>query len=147
LNEGSRGSGRNEEGSALVETAFSLPILVIITVGLIELCLMFYTHAYISELAREGSRYAMLHGPTCLTAPNATPCQASSADVNAYVSAINLPNLGGGTMTPVTTFGAGGQVAGGTVIVTVTYRFPFSVPFMAKSTITMRSASTMTIVQ
>jgi Flp pilus assembly protein TadG len=138
---------RSERGGALIEMAFSFPILVIVSVGLIEICMAFYTHAYISELAREGSRYAMLHGPTCVTAPSATSCEVTAAQVNAYVSAISLPNLGGGTMTPATTFGTGGEVVGGTVVVTVTYTFPFRVPFLPSKTLTMSSASTMTIVQ
>jgi Flp pilus assembly protein TadG len=145
--QGNRNSLRSERGGALIEMAISFPILVIISVGLIEICLAFYTHAYISELAREGSRYAMLHGPTCVTAPSATSCKATAAQVNAYVSAISLPNLGGGTMTPSTTFGTGGQVVGGTVVVTVTYTFPFRVPFLPSKTLNMSSASTMTIVQ
>jgi Flp pilus assembly protein TadG len=147
LNAETRNRLRGERGSALVEMAVSFPILVLITVGLIEICMMFYTHAYISELAREGARYAMLHGPTCVTAPSATSCEVTAAQVNAYVSAIALPNLGGGTMTPVTSFGAGGQVVGGTVVVTVTYTFPFHVPYMPSKTVTMSSASTATIVQ
>jgi len=147
LRGGKRSRLRGEGGGALIEMAFSIPIMMLITVGLVELCMMFYTHAYISELAREGSRYAMLHGPTCLTAPSATSCMATAANVNAYVSAINLPNLGGGTMTPATTYGASGDVAGGTVVVTVTYTFPFNVPFVPSKTVTMSSASTMTIVQ
>ena len=76
---GKRSRLRNERGDALMEMALSLPVLIMVTVGLVEICMAFYTHAYISELAREGSRYAMLRGPSCLTAPNATSCSVNAA--------------------------------------------------------------------
>ena len=137
---------RNEHGAAMVEMALSIPILMTITFGMIETSLMFYTHAAISELAREGSRYAMMHGPNCLTAPSATSCTVSATGVQTYISGIAMPNLGGGTMTPTVNF-PNGQVDGKTVVVTVTYTFPYKIPFVTHSNLSMQSVSTETIIQ
>jgi Flp pilus assembly protein TadG len=135
-----------EDGSALVETAVSLPLLFTLLFCFMEMCLAFYSRDMISECAREGTRYAMFHGASC---PNSTSptCEATATQVNSYVSGLGWPNLGGGTMTVATTYPNGNEAAGSLVRVNVTYVFPIQMPFVPASSLTMTSTSEAYIVQ
>ncbi len=143
---------RGERGNALVSFALSLPILFAFIFGLMELCLGFYSHECISELAREGARYAIVHGPNCMTSSGisctvtATTGAGSFPGVNAYVSQSGLPNLGGGTITVNTTY-PNGELVNQPVKVKVTCSFPFNVPFVPATTFNMSSTSEMYIIQ
>lgn len=150
LNSLVRGGRRNsllcERGQALVEAAIALPVVVGFALTMIELCLAMYSYCLISESAREGTRYAIVHGAACVTASNAS-CTATITSINTYVSGLGWPNLGAGTMTPATTFPDGNQNAGSRVQVQVSYVFPINLPFVPKNSITMSSTSVMYIVQ
>jgi Flp pilus assembly protein TadG len=138
---------RSEEGQSLVEFAMTFFILFGFVFGLMQTCLAYYTHEYISELAREGTRYAIVHGPSCETSAGAS-CAVAAAGINSYVSGLSWPNLAGGTMTPATTYiGVGGDLDGNFVKVTVTYVYPYKIPFFMKSNFNMSSSSVMTIIQ
>jgi Flp pilus assembly protein TadG len=138
---------RNEEGSALVEFALTVPILMTFFFGLIQVCLASYTHQVISETAREGTRYAMVHGSSCVTGNGSTSCTATAAAVNSYVAAHGWPNIGGGTLGVNTTYPDGNENPDSRVQVNVTYLFPFKIPFVPPSTLTMSSTSVTYIVQ
>ncbi len=136
-----------EEGSTLIEFAVTLPVMFMLLFMFMELCLIFYTHDMISEVAREGSRYAMVRGGSC---PNSTTptCKVGATAVNAYVNGIGWPNLGGGTMTVNTQYSdPTNEAVGSTVTVTVTYVFNITMPFVPRSAITMTSTSMMYIIQ
>jgi Flp pilus assembly protein TadG len=137
---------RHDEGQALVEAALTVPIVLAFAFTMIELCLAFYSHCLISESAREGTRYAIVHGATCETASNAS-CTATASSINNYVSQLGWPNLAVGTMTPTTTFPDGNQNPGSRAQVAVSYVFPINLPFVPKHSITMSSASVMYIIQ
>jgi Flp pilus assembly protein TadG len=135
-----------EEGSSLVEFAISIPVLLTFFFGLIQVCIAIYTRNALSECAREGTRYAMVHGSTCQTAGNAS-CTLTASAMNTYVSSSTWPNVGGGAMTVSTTYPDGNENPGSRVQITVAYAFPFRVPMIPASTLTMSSTSVMYIVQ
>jgi len=67
-----------EEGSAAVEAAFVLPVLILFVIGCIEFGRVLWTYHTMVLAVEEGGRYAMVYGasPTLLTSascPNATP--------------------------------------------------------------------------
>jgi Flp pilus assembly protein TadG len=136
---------RSESGGSVVEFALTAPILLTIVFGLMEVCMASYCREMISEVAREGTRYAIVHGATCTT-PNNASCTVSAATINSYVTNV-WPRMGGGTMNVNTTFPDGNQNPGSRVQVTVTYNFPLSIPWIPASTLTMSTASVMYIVQ
>ncbi len=136
----------SQDGSSLVEFAVTLPVMFMLLFMFMELCLMFYTHDMISEVAREGTRYAMVRGASCPSSTNPT-CEVTAAQVNAYVNSIGWPNIGGGTMTVNTTYPDGNESVGSRVQVKVTYVFKITMPFVPTQSITMTSTSVMYIIQ
>jgi Flp pilus assembly protein TadG len=138
--------GRGEEGGALVEFALTVPILLSFFFGLIEVCMALYMHQVLSECAREGTRYAMVRGSTCVNGAG-TSCTTTAAAVNSYVSGLSWPNIGGAPMTVSTTFPDGNLSPGSRVQVYVTYPFPYRVPFVPPTTLNMSSTSVTYIVQ
>jgi Flp pilus assembly protein TadG len=140
------GQWSGNEGSSLVEFAVSVPVLLTFFFGLIQVSIASYTRAAISECAREGTRYAMVHGSTCETASGAS-CTLTAPAIESYVSSIPWPNLGGGGMTVIANYPDINESPGSRVQVTVTYVFPLNVPFTPKSSFTMSSTSLMYIVQ
>ena len=140
---------RGEDGNSLISFALSLPILGAFTFGAIQVSLALYSRAYIAEIAREGARYAIFHGPDCTTQPGGASCEVSQAQIVAYVTGSSMPNLGGGTVSvnnKVNMFPSG-ELVGEPVVVTVTYTFPWHIPFVTKSNLLMTTTSEMTIVQ
>lgn len=141
-----QGSALCEQGQALVEAAIALPLVIAFALTMIELCLAMYSYCLISESAREGTRYAIVHGASCMTATN-TSCTATASSINSYVSGLGWPNLGAGTLTPATTFPDGNLNAGSRVQITVTYVFPINLPFVPQNSISMSSSSVMYFIQ
>jgi len=145
---------RGEAGQSLIEMAVTLPVLFAFLFCFMELSLAFYSYNMISETAREGTRYAMVHGASCPNSTNPT-CKATAAQVDAYVLGIGWANVAGGTMTVCTYYNnnacntnpTGSEAVGNPVKVTVTYVFPITMPFVPKNSLTMTSSSQMTIVQ
>ena len=60
---------REETGSTLVETALSITILLVLVIGIMDACLMVYSYHFISNAAREGTRYAIVRGNTWTQPP------------------------------------------------------------------------------
>jgi Flp pilus assembly protein TadG len=143
---------RGEQGQSLVEFGVAASIMFAFMFGLMQVCLAFYSHEYISELAREGTRYAIVHGPDCITSSGsscevtATTGTGTYSSVNSYVSAIGLPNLGSGPVTVSTTY-PDGEAENEPVVVKVTYAFPYHIPYVTPTTLTMSSTSEMYIIQ
>jgi Flp pilus assembly protein TadG len=137
---------QDEGGAALFEMAPMLLAVMVFVMTVMELCLVFYTYGVMSESAREGTRYAAMHGSSCQTAAGAS-CTASAATIQSYVTGLGYPNVGGGTMHAVATFPQGNQTPGSTVTVTITYTFPIKLPFVPRNSISLTSISTMYIIQ
>jgi Flp pilus assembly protein TadG len=143
----------NSEGQTLVEAALSLAVLFTLVFGMIEMGLVFYTYNFVSEAAREGARYAMTRGSSCTS-----PCtEATNASVQNYVQNLGYPGLNSSDLTVTTTWPDTGASCtpsvspcnnpGNNVMVKVTYAFPWSIPFVPSSILTMTSTSEMIIAQ
>jgi len=156
---------RSDEGATLVEMALVSAILFAMLFGLFEMTLAFYTYHFVSEAAREGSRYAIVRGATsCTNTPNLTNCNASEPDIATYVKSLGYPGidaanrmdvtvntLQGGSPGSMTWTSCGEGMAcnqpGDQVQVIVTYHFPLSIPFWKATTLNVSSTSTMAIAQ
>jgi Flp pilus assembly protein TadG len=135
---------RDERGQSLVEFAITFGVLMAFVFAFIEVCLMFYTYCMISECAREGSRYAAVHGSTCQTAALVS-CTASASDINTYVGQLGYPNLANGTMLVSTSFPDGSETPGNHVKVSIVYVFPITLSFLPTSVWKFSTSSTATI--
>ena len=143
-----------EDGSALVEAAVSAMVVFTLFFGAMEMCLALYTYHFISDAAREGTRYAMVRGSTCSGFSSA--CPAVAADVQNYVEGLGFPGIDASAMTVTTTWPTTGSSCtpsslpcnnrGNLVQVMVQYQF--FIPFAPQSSaLTMTSTSEMAISQ
>lgn len=146
--------GRGEQGAALVETAFSMIILLTIVFGIMKMCMALYTYHFVSDAAREGARFAIVRGASC-AAPG-YECNATAAQIQTYVQYLGYPGIDPSAMKVNTTWSAypsgscvavGCNGAGDMVTVTVTYKFPLSIPFVPSRILNMSSTSAMIISQ
>lgn len=159
-----------QEGASLVEMAISCTVLFAMLFGVIEMSMALYTYHFVSDAAREASRWAMVRGGNCITnvstgycSPTSTDAYgADNADIQAYVRSIGYPFAS--TLTTSTTWlsSSGGtpatwsncgttpkncNSAGNQVQVTVSYSFPIGIPFWTNTTIPISSRSSMVIAQ
>jgi Flp pilus assembly protein TadG len=153
---------RGDRGSAILETALSLMILLTFLFGIMETGLAVYSYHFISEAAREGTRFAIVRGssagPAC-TAPGPPTCAARPVDVQNYVLNLGFPGINPAnmTVTPVWSAYTSGSTCpaspspcnspGNLITVTVQYNFPLTVPFVPAHTYSLTSSSAMIISQ
>lgn len=110
---------KSERGAALLETALTLPLLLMVAVGIFEFGRAYQTWQVLTNAAREGARVAVL--------PNAA-ADAASTRVAAYLQSGQLTNAAGATVsvTAETIDIGGGTTALGSRV-TVNYPFEFIV--------------------
>lgn len=53
---------KGEDGSLLIETALSLLVALPAVLWMFELCMLSYTYSVLGDAARQGVRYAIVHG-------------------------------------------------------------------------------------
>ena len=109
----------DERGAAILETALTLPLVLLVSVGIFEFGRAYQTWQVLTNAAREGARVAVL--------PNPVPGSVE-ARVLSYMQSGQLPNAAAATITVdrnvVIVVGAGSATASR---VTVQYPFAFVV--------------------
>ena len=108
---------RSEKGTALLETALTLPLLLAVAVGIFEFGRAFQTWQVLTNAVREGARVAVL--------PDAS-IDKTRARVSDYMQTGQLPNALTATVDVTAAsvdLGAGATAAGSKV--TVNYPFQF----------------------
>jgi Flp pilus assembly protein TadG len=155
---------RGEEGSSLIETALSSSIVLALIFGIFQMSLALYSYHSICEVAREGSRYAIVRGSTsCINTSKLTNCNASAVEIQTYVKSINVPGLNSALYMTVSTswLNASASVPttwsdctvgicntpGNVVRVQVTFALPLSIPFWRSTILNLSSVSQMVIAQ
>ena len=109
-----------ERGTALLETALTLPLLLIVSVGIFEFGRAYQTWQVLTNAAREGARLAVLPNPVA---------GAVTARVRSYLTSGQLSNAGSASIvvTPNATVPIGGGATASASLVTVSYPFQFIV--------------------
>jgi len=158
---------RNENGGTLVETALTLVLLFTFIIGIIEASLALYSYHFVSDAAREGTRYAIVRGadwPTTCSAYTSAGCNATGTEIAQYVTSLNFPGIlittsdvfvcysttvPTSTPTACTTAPSSSTTgASGTVVqVTITYPFTFGIPGLKNYTYSLSSSSQMVVAQ
>jgi Flp pilus assembly protein TadG len=110
--------GRDEHGAALLEMAFTLPLLLFVCVGILEFGRAYQTWQVLTNAAREGARIAVLPGTTSTDVTNRVRAYMQNGQLPKYATAaVNV--------TPTTvSIGASTESAS---TVTVNYPFDFIV--------------------
>lgn len=120
-----------ERGSTLFEMAITVILFLVMLFGIVDFGRALYTYHFLSNAAREASRWASVNGSTCGPGGSSTSCPscdascngtapmnngpASEADVLNYVKSITPPGIDV-TQVNVTTCGtAGGTECPGSV--------------------------------
>lgn len=109
--------GRHDRGAAIVETAITLPLLLLAAVAIFEFGHAFQTWQILTNAAREGARVAIIAGSTDNTV---------TSRVQAYLEAglVASPGTAGVAINRNVTISG---TAGKATSVTVTYPFEFMV--------------------
>ena len=153
-----------EEGSSLIEMALSSSIVFVLIFGILQMSLALYSYHSICEVAREGSRYAIVRGSTsCTNTSKLTNCNASAAQIQTYVKSVNMAGLNSAQYMTVSTSWLDGSVSmpttwsnctvgvcnspGNLVRVQVTFAVPLSIPFWRSTMLNLSSVSQMVIAQ
>jgi Flp pilus assembly protein TadG len=132
-------NGISEDGSAgqaIVEFALVATVFIILLFGIIEFSRLMLMYHHVGNVAREGSRYAIVHGSDSLA-------NATAADIENYVKSISPvdPN----NLTVTTTWENPSHEPKSWVRVQVNYDFKFIVPILYNSNIPLQSTSQMVI--
>ena len=106
---------RNQRGAALLETAITLPLVLLVAVSIFEFGRAYQTWQVLTNAAREGARIAVL--------PDYTDSQVRST-VSAYMTSGRLPAASSAAIDVVRTVPFGAATASR---VTVNYPFSFMV--------------------
>ncbi|PYR43219.1 MAG: pilus assembly protein TadE [Acidobacteria bacterium] len=109
----------SERGTAILETAMTLPLLLLVSVGIFEFGRAYQTWQVLTNAAREGARVAVLPNPVA---------GAPEARVRQYLTSGQLSNAGSATVAVTgSTVDIGGGATASASIVTVSYPFSFIV--------------------
>ena len=136
---------RRDDGAALIEAAFVLPLLLFVSVAIIEFGRAFQTWQVVTNAAREGARVAVLSGMSD---------DAIKARVADYLKmGLDSPETAKVAIDRATTVSLGGAATASASRVQIDYPFSFIVlqplaQLLAKDStvggaLTMRSAATM----
>lgn len=96
---------REQCGSMLIEFVVSVWILFLLTFLIFEFCMTIYTYSVLSNAAREGVRYAIVHGTdsSSCSGPSSGCGDNSGSNVSTVVrgyAAVSFHDLSGMTVTP-----------------------------------------------
>jgi Flp pilus assembly protein TadG len=148
-----------QRGTTLLESAVMISVLLLMMFGVVGFGTALYTYHFVSNTAREATRWASVRGSTCpLNLPSLPDgCPAADTDVNAYVQNLSTGiGLDPTKVTTTTTWVAPPNnlavcttqpnSPGCVVKVQVQYSFQFLFPLLP-SGFTMQSTSQMVISQ
>ena len=147
---GGQRSGR-VRGQALVEFALVAPIFFLVLFSIIEFGRYVYTVQILNEAAREGARYAIVHGSQslCPSGPMpgvtiANPCDPTGQNVKDLVVRDATGVAGTAPITPTVTWPVD-NARGHTVTVAVSYQFRTLIPIVPLPPIQVTGTATLVI--
>lgn len=147
---------RDEEGSTLVEFALSASMLFAMLFGIIGISFGFYSYNFVSDAAREATRWAIVRGSSCSILSG---CGASSSDIQTYVRSLGYPGITANSLTVTSTWLSASSTQpttwtacastcnapGNAVQVQVKYAFALDIPFFRDNALNISSTSQMVI--
>ena len=115
-----------ERGAMLLEFSLSIWTLFLVMFLIFEFCMMIYTYSVLSNAAREGVRYAIVHGANSASCsgPGSACSDPSGANVTASVRSyarLTFHDIKGMTVTP--SWPDGTATPSSRVVVTIDYPY------------------------
>jgi Flp pilus assembly protein TadG len=159
---------RREEGSNMVEMAISSTVLFAMLFGVCQMSIAFYAYNYVSDAARQATRYAAVRGTTsCTNTPSLTNCGVTGDQIQTWVQALHYPGIRTTGVTVTTTWCAATVTAvngtntttwpscssatsatpGNMVKVNVSYPLNFTIPFVSAQALSISATSELMITQ
>lgn len=145
---------RGERGSTLVEFALSFAFLLSMLFGIAGFGHALFVYHFVSEAARDATRWAIVNGSTCATDASCS-APASTTDIDTYVKSlvpqsINPSQISTNVTYPIQSDGPAicsttDNAPGCTVEVKVNYTYNFIFPLLPTSPLTLSSTSEMVI--
>jgi Flp pilus assembly protein TadG len=141
---------KGEDGNGLVEYALVFMVFISLLLGIIDFSRALYTYHFLSNAARDATRWAAVNGATC-TNDGSCAASASQTDIQTYVTNITPPGVDPTKLTTSASWlgsaacPGGGNNPGCPVQVQLSYQFNFVVPFISTDPLTLSSSSEMTI--
>ena len=146
---------RNEDGSGLVEFALSASVMLSVLIGLFYMCMALFTYNYVTQTARNATRYAIVRGADCI---NFSDCGISDDGIEQYVQNVGLNGMSSHTTWYQYGYDSAGHgiwnacsgqcnAPGNAVSVNVTYSLPLNIPFVPQSALQLSSTSQLVISQ
>lgn len=122
----------SSRGQAMVESALTCVLFLTLLLGVIEFGYGLYCYDQVSEAAKIGTRYAIVHGAT-----SSSPADASAVQswILSHVSGVDPSKV------VVTTTWSPDNNPGSTVNVTVQYTFDFLEKFVPTQTVALAAHS------
>ena len=105
---------RSEKGAALLEAAITVPIILLISVGIFEFGRAYQTWQVLTNAAREGARIAVLTGTTDA---------AVTTRVRNYMQSGSLPNYATATVTITRNVALTGPDTGSSIQIDYPFQF------------------------
>jgi Flp pilus assembly protein TadG len=140
----SRGRQRDtQSGQAVIELALTLPLLLVIVMGIFDFGLMFQHYEVVTNAAREGARVAVLPNYTTADAQARAQQYLTSGGLSASATILAVPGQA--------TFGSPAKTVNQ---VTVTVNYPYTYPFIGPilnllggslGSVTLQGVSTMRV--
>jgi len=127
----------SKNGAALTEFALVAVVFFILFFGVIDMSRLMLMYHHVGNAAREGTRFAIVHGNTSLT-------PASDADIENYIKTHSPLDPNNVNVYPTWEYPTD-RKPGSWVSVRVEYPFTFLLPFWFGSPITLTSTSQMVI--
>ena len=163
----------SECGASIIEFAIASVIYFSLFFGVIQLGMGLYTYNFVSEAAREASRYAVVRGSqSCTVSPTFPNCNllptSTGNPLKTYVQSLHYPGSNAGNLTVTATWweptttngnkswttpctgatdGSGNacNLAGNMVQVVVTDNYKLAIPFVPNITLPVSSVSELMI--
>lgn len=116
---------REEHGSALLEFSLSAWTLLLVVFLIFEFCMLVYTYSVLGDAAREGVRYAVVHGTRSGSCSGPSlGCDSSGSNVIAVAkgyAAVSFHDTAAMVISPA--WPDGKSTPGSRVTVTITYPY------------------------
>lgn len=128
-----------EQAGTVIEFALSFVLLFSILFGIIDFGRALYAYDAISDAARTGTRYAIVHG-------SSSGSPATSSTISTYVTTNCCAGLSASSITVTTTWSPNNN-PGSTVNVQVNYSLNFILPLLPSVAVPMSASSQMAISQ